>query len=85
MGKRRASIFTGGEGGEGYLGYPSPGSGLGFIPTSEQYFIDTTDFGFDQGDFSIQGGEGVSLASAGALSSVWAYEAVGSWVCFCLF
>jgi len=85
MVKKKVYFNSGRERGEGYLGYPSPGCGLGFTQSSKQYFIDTTDFSFDQGNFSIREREGVSLASTGAMSSVWAYEALGSWVCFGLF
>lgn len=85
MVKKKAYLSLKRGEGEGYLGYPSPHCGLGFTQSFKQYFIDTTDFGFDQGDFSIKEGEGVSLASARALSSVWACEAMGSWICFCLF
>ena len=83
MVKRRLCLISEKGKGEGYRNYPSPGCGLGSSQLPKRYFIDTTDFGFDQGSFSI--GEGVSVASSGAMSSVWACEAVGARVCFGLF
>lgn len=71
--------------GEGYREYPSPDCGLGFPQSFKRYFIDTTDSRFNQGDFSIREREGVSVASSGAMSSVWALQALGSRVCFGLF
>jgi hypothetical protein len=69
--------------GEGYLRYPSPGCEWGFPLLLKRYCIDTTDFGFDQGDILFR--EGIPMASSGAMSSVWSCKALGSWVCFCLF
>jgi hypothetical protein len=71
--------------GEGYMQYPSPDREWGFTPLLKRYFIDTTDSRFNQGDFSIREREGVSVASSGAMSSVWALQALGSRVCFGLF
>ena len=69
--------------GEGYRHYPSPKCGLGFPQCPKEYFIDTTDFGFDQGSFSL--GEGISLVSSRELSSVWSCKGLGPWVCFRVF
>jgi hypothetical protein len=83
MVKKKAYLSLEREGGEGYLRYPSPHCGLGYSQSFKRYCIDTTDFGFDQGDFSIKGE--VSLASSRTLSSVWALQGVGSRFCFGLF
>jgi len=83
MVKKKAYLILERGEGEGYIGYPSPHCGLGFTQSFKQYIIDTTDFGFDQGDFSIKGE--VSLASSRTLSSVWALQGVGSRFCFGLF
>ena len=80
--KRDYSIYERREG-EGYREYPSPNRGLVFSQSSKRYFIDTTDLCFDQGDCSLW--EGIPLASSGAMSSMWALEVVGTWVCLCLF
>lgn len=45
-----------------------------------QCFLDTTDFGSDQEDFSIR--QGVSVAKAEAISLVWWFWALGSRFCF---
>jgi hypothetical protein len=83
MVKKKAYLSLERGEGEGYMEYPSPQFGLGFTQSSKRYFIDTTDFSFNQGDFTIR--EEVSLVSAGAMSSVWACEVMGSWICSCLF
>jgi len=83
MVKKKAYLSLEREGGEGYLQYPSPHCGLGYSQSFKRYCIDTTDFGFDQGDFSIKGE--VSLVSSRTLSSVWALQGVGSRFCFGLF
>ncbi len=83
MVKKKAYLSLERKGGEGYRGYPSPRDGLGYSQSFKRCFIDTTDFSFDQGDFSIKGE--IPLASSGAMSSVWSYQTMGSWVCLCLF
>jgi hypothetical protein len=55
--------------GEGYREYPSPDWGLGFSQLQKRYFLDTPDFRFSQGGFSVR--EGVSVAPAKAMPSVW--------------
>lgn len=85
MVKKRFYLSLEREEGEGYLGYPSPHFGLGFYQSLKRYSIGTTNFGFDQGDFSIREREGVPLASARAMSTVWPCEAMGAWIRFCLF
>jgi hypothetical protein len=69
--------------GEGYRHYPSPPCGLGLSQCPKQYFIDTTDFGFNQGSFSP--GKGISLASTRELPPVRSRQALGPWVCFSVF
>jgi hypothetical protein len=85
MVKKRMYLRLEREEGEGYLQYPSPHFGLGFTQSLKRYFIGTTDFGFNQGDFSIREREGGCVASSGAVSSVWAFQALGSRFCFGLF
>jgi len=70
MVKKRMYLRLEREEGEGYLQYPSPHFGLGFTQSLKRYFIGTTDFGFNQGDFSIREREGGCVASSGAVSSV---------------
>ena len=69
--------------GKGYLGYPSPEGEWGVTPLLKRYFIDTTDFCFNQGSLSV--GKGVWVASSGAMSKVWPLEAMEAWVCLGLF
>jgi hypothetical protein len=76
---KREPNLQGRKRGEGYHEYPSPGFGLGHSQSQQQHFIDTTDFDFNQGTYSS--GERFSLASSGALSSVWALEALGARFC----
>ena len=83
MVKKKTYLSLKRERGEGYLRYPSPDSEWGFTPPLKRYFIDTTDFGFNQGSFSAR--EGVSLAPSGAMSPVWSLEDMGSWVCIGVF
>ena len=71
------------ERGKGYLGYPSPEGEWGVTPLLKWYFIDTTDFCFNQG--SVSDGKGVWVASSGAMSTVWLLEAMGTWVCLGVF
>ncbi len=81
--KKKAYLSLEREEGERYQQYPSPHFGLGFPQSFKRYFIDTTVLRFDQGSFSI--GKGVSVASAGAMSPMWAQQGVGARLCFSLF
>ena len=63
---------------EGILGYPPPRHRAGANQPIQRYFIDTTDFGFNQGAFLF--GEGVPVASGGGVPAVWALSGVGAWV-----
>jgi len=69
--------------GEEYKEYPSPDWGLGFSQFQKRYFLDTTDFGFNQEDFSIR--QGVSVVPSEAMPSVWTYKTMGSRICFGIF
>ena len=80
---RREPILCKKGRGEGYHEYPSPQFKLGEFESQQQHFIDTTDFGFDQGDRSIR--ERISLETAGAMSSVQPLSAMGTWFCFGVF
>ncbi len=80
---KREPNLQGRKRGEGYREYPSPGFGLGHSQSQQQHFIDTTDFDFNQGTYSS--GERFSLASSGAMSTMRALQAMGSWICCCLF
>jgi hypothetical protein len=83
MVKKKAYLSLEGEEGEGYLPYPSPDFGLGLTQSFQRYLIDTTDSCFDQGAFSIR--EDVPLATSGAMSTMRALQAMGAWICCCLF
>jgi hypothetical protein len=81
--KGRGSLMSEKGEGEGYRHYPSPQCGLGFPQCPKQYFIDTTDFGFNQGSLSFRAS--ISLAKTRELSSVWSRKALGPWVCLRVF
>ena len=83
VGLRREPIRSKKGKGEGYRKYPSPQFRLGEFESQQQHSIDTTDFGFDQGNRSI--GEGVSVETTGAMSPVQPLPTMGTWFCFGLF
>ncbi len=80
--KREFILYKKGRGG-GYHQYPPPRFRLGDFESQQQHSIDTTDFGFDQGNSPT--GERLSLDTARALSTVQPLPAMGAWVCFGLF
>ena len=63
---------------EGILGTSPPRHRVGANQPIQRYFIDTTDFGINQGAFGFR--EGVSVATGGGVSAVRALSGVGAWV-----
>jgi len=80
---RREPILSKKGKGEGYHEYPPPQFKLGEFESQQQHSIDTTDFGFDQGNRSF--GEGVSVETTGAMSPVQPLPGLGTWFCLGLF